>query len=146
MLFGWWRSPERRFSHPPSSPSDSSSTSSSSSLVYTFSGTFHISCSSKGLLCPLCSPLWRCCPELCEGLRIDTQSPAKDRRRQDKLTDLPFYRACCLPLEAGRKSFFLCQPKTALMGEFYKKERPVFPEVQLPATAHWQVTSQFPCL
>lgn len=47
--------------------------------------------------------------------------------------------AACLPLETG--CTFFCQPEAALMGEFYKKERPEFSEVQFPVTTRWLVTS-----
>ena len=68
------------------------------------------------------------------------QSHAKDNRRQNQHTDCPFYRVCCLP-PGDWGHVLLCQPKAALMGEFYRKNRPGIPEAPLPVITCWQVTS-----
>lgn len=136
---GWGRSPEMGWlSHPSASPSDSSSVSSGSSPSYTFSGTFHISCSSKGLPCPFPSPLQRHCPELCDGMRIGMQSHAKDNRVQSN-SDHPFYRACCCPWRLDAWMSFSVSPKQ-LRREFYKKDQTSL-SWQLPVSTYWQVTS-----
>ena len=93
-----------------------------------------------GLPCPFPDPLWRPFPELHKGLRTGMQSHAKDNRRQNQHTDCPFYRVCCLP-PGDWGHVLLCQPKAALMGEFYRKNRPGIPEAPLPVITCWQVTS-----
>ena len=66
-------------------------------------------------------------------------SHAKHNRRQNQHTDCPFYRVCCLPPEDWGH-VLLCQPKAALMGEFYRENRPGIPEAPLPVITRWQVS------
>ena len=68
------------------------------------------------------------------------QSHAKHNRRQNQHTDRPFYRVCCLP-PGDWGHVLLCQPKAALMGEFYRENRPGIPEAPLPVITRWQVSS-----